>query len=62
MNYDFILRSVIIEFDCFGTTLFVRCSCQYMPVWARYNHGPVVHNYRSIHCVLVLEHPVLFDC
>jgi hypothetical protein len=66
MKYDFILRSVTVEFNqprvapsslvnftnfmegvlllvstdfapgsIYGSILFVRCSCQYMPVWAR---------------------------
>ena len=25
-----------------GSTLFVHCSCLYVPVWARYNHGSLV--------------------
>ena len=26
----------------YGSTIFVHCSCLYVPVWVRYYHGPLV--------------------
>ena len=54
MNLTDFMEGVLLIFSTgfapgsiYGSTLFVHCCCLCVPVWARYNHGPLVQGLQT---------------